>query len=591
MVEDDTFTYQVKQQPRIQQASTAAHSLITKERMQKLDLLIHLLSNLTQALVVCGPVGIGKTTLLNFLQQRKAESWQYCLVQGTADLSFETIHGQLARCIRQHNRDAEIKSLSAAFKHYESQHKQVVLIIDDAGELVPGLISAIIQYAAANPALRVVFALTHDEMQVKRGSDRAVDDCHIIEIPPLSEQQCGDFLQHLSANLQANLSFKAIGENMIAHIYRETHGVPGRIIAEVSGSSGAKSAGKLKWILAFAVAAAVAIAVGAQWMLSTGQFNTVPAAAKEVKNAANLPEAAIQPSASPSLAAEPVAAAVEQNAEAIDLALPQPESAPAQSVAPVQAPSAPVEQVKTVAAPINVNAGQSVAPVAKPEAAGTVDVKALADVPPRPALLNPVGQSITPPVAQEKPAQLEAKGKVNAVVPPAPDSVPSKAKAKSDVEASHKQAEVTAQQLGEPAAGKQEELQPVEPVKTPNAVEPLMPEAAPVAQQPVAVPPEPVQDAAAAQPAEPERFSVTSSNGYTLQLMVLSKQSSAEAILKKYPALSQNFRIIKTHANGGEKFIVTYGSYPDAASANRARQSLPADFANALARKTSSISK
>ena len=57
---------------------------------------------------------------------------------------------------------------------------------------------------------------------------------------------------------------------MIAHIYRETHGVPGRIIAEVSGlSSGAKQGGKLKWILVLAVAAAIAIALGVQWLISS----------------------------------------------------------------------------------------------------------------------------------------------------------------------------------------------------------------------------------------------------------------------------------------------------------------------------------
>jgi len=257
MVEDDTFTYHVKQQPT-DQVNKAAQSLITKERTQKLDLLIHLLSNLTQALVVCGPEGIGKTTLLKILQERKTESWRYCLIQGNADVSFEAIQGQL------------FKAQSSKSVQYAGQYKQVVLVIDNAGELVPGLIAAIIQYAAANPVLRVIFALTHDELQVKRGSDRAIDDCHIVEIPPLSEKQCGDFLQHLSTKPYANLSFKAIGDNMIAHIYRETHGVPGRIIAEISGlSSGAKPGGKLKWILVLAVAAAIVIALGVQWLISS----------------------------------------------------------------------------------------------------------------------------------------------------------------------------------------------------------------------------------------------------------------------------------------------------------------------------------
>ena len=180
MVEDDTFTYHVKQQPRDQinkaQINASAHSLITKERMQKLDLLIHLLSNLTQALVICGPEGIGKTTLLNVLQQRKTEAWRYCLIQANTGLSFEAILQQLSKVLVSQSG----QSLSMALTQYQGQHKQVILIIDNAGELVPGLITAIIQYAAANPILRVIFALTHDELQVKHGSDKSVGDCHIV---------------------------------------------------------------------------------------------------------------------------------------------------------------------------------------------------------------------------------------------------------------------------------------------------------------------------------------------------------------------------------------------------------------------------
>ena len=53
-------------------------------------------------------------------------------------------------------------------------------------------------YAAKNPVLRVVFVLTHDDLDVKITSDSAIDDCHLIEIPSLSEKQCGDFLQYLA---------------------------------------------------------------------------------------------------------------------------------------------------------------------------------------------------------------------------------------------------------------------------------------------------------------------------------------------------------------------------------------------------------
>ena len=100
------FTYHVKQ-PLIDHKSRDFHALITQERTQQLELLIHLISNSKQALVICGPEGIGKSTLLKVLQEHKTEPWLYCLVQGNADLSFEKIQEQTAHVIKQKKQDKQ----------------------------------------------------------------------------------------------------------------------------------------------------------------------------------------------------------------------------------------------------------------------------------------------------------------------------------------------------------------------------------------------------------------------------------------------------------------------------------------------------
>jgi len=479
MVEDDTFTYHVKQQSA-DRVNTAVHCLITKERTQKLDLLIHLLSNLTQALIVCGPQGIGKTTLLTILQQRKTESWRYCLVQGNADVSFETMQEQLAQTVSP---GKSAQSLSMALGQYEDQHKQVVLIVDNAGELVPGLISAIIQYAAANSVLRVIFALTHDELQMKRGSDRAVDDCHIVEIPTLSEKQCGDFLQHLSTNPALSLSFKAITDNMIAHIYRETHGVPGRIVAELSGLSGVKQGGKLKWLLVFGVATLCAIVFGVQWRAASKNSN------KKV-----------------------IAPVVEQKTDAIKTETPRPEAQIMLTLPPVQ----PVILQQELLEPALLEASR--------------------EEPRQPVVEEQVETEVTPILKNKSQSEPVSAAKIDRI---------SDNKQSDDTQAK------MAERLGE--AG--EKLKQAELKATVKS----------------------------------EESAVPSANNFTLQLMVLSKQASVNGILKKYPAMSSGFRAVKTVVNGQEKFILEYGSYPDAASANKARQSLPSEFSNAMVRKVSPI--
>jgi len=268
MAGNDAFTYQVRE-PFIDQKNRVFHSLITRERTRKLELLIHLISNSRHPLVVCGPEGIGKSTLLKVLQERRIESWLYYLVQGNKDSSFEKIQEQLAQVIKQ---DQQVQSLSGVFRLAERQHKKIVLMIDEAGHLAPGLINTIIEYAAKNPVLRVIFVLTHDDLDVKDSSDNAIDDCHLIEIPPLSEKHCGEFLQYLAIKPRSQLALNEISDDMIEAVYRETQGIPGRIIAEFPGLKATNQGDNSLRILVAAVAGLIALALVIQWF-SASEYN------------------------------------------------------------------------------------------------------------------------------------------------------------------------------------------------------------------------------------------------------------------------------------------------------------------------------
>ena len=299
MVENDTFMYHVTK-PSIDQKNRSVPSLITRERTRKLELLIHLISNSGQAVVVCGPEGIGKSTLLKVVQERKVESWIYCLVQGNADLSFEKVLEQIAKVIKQNQPDKPVQTLSGAFRLVESQQKKLVLMIDEAGLLAPALINKIIEYAAKNPVLRVIFVLTHDDLDVKNRSDSAIDDCHLIEIPPLSEKQCGEFLQHLATKPRSQVTFNEISDSLVEDVYRKTQGIPGRIVAELPGFEGAKQSDNSLWILVAAVAGLIVLALGVQWF-SASDYNIrlIPALAVDVQKPAgaesSFPPATLSP--------------------------------------------------------------------------------------------------------------------------------------------------------------------------------------------------------------------------------------------------------------------------------------------------------
>jgi DamX protein len=514
MVDNDTFTYHLKKSAD-RPVDTTARSLITQERTQKLELLTHLLANLTQPLIICGPEGIGKTTLLRVLQERKVDSWLYCPIQGNADLSFEKIQEHMAKAITQDKSDKHGLALAAAFDQHESQKRKVILTIDNAGQLVPGLVTTIIQYAALNPALRVVFVLTHDELHIKSRSDRAIDNCYFIEIPPLSEKQCGEFLQHLSTQPRAQISFNAINENMVEAIYKETHGIPGKIIAELPAlASNPKPGGNAKWILPAAVVALIAVALSVQWMSS-------------------LPRK-------------------EDNAST--------GSSAGQKIAIEIAPPSAVTSTESA------KNGQSVQPVqTQPQQQKPINEKILTQPETEDALDDPDALD-TPEVAEDVSEEMDAvpsdhdmenRGVANEIQPindkpekPETDKITNSAE-----QIESKKSEISDKKKNvEDAIVAPKEKQAAKPVTQESEKQP------PVTQ---------------------------TANGYTLQLMVLSKQQSVADVLKKYPSLG--IKQSRKITNGRELYVLMYGSFSSAAQAIQARNSLPPEFRKAIPVKVGAI--
>jgi DamX protein len=181
-------------------------------------------------IIVCGPNGIGKTTLLESLVNSRKDQWDICRLSGASTFNYETVIIDLCHFL---NLSDTRNSFDIASLNAYCERQKVILIIDDAGLLAPGLIDALVGLSESISGLRLVFAMTYDEFHIKVVTDKALEDSHSIELPALTEKQCGEYLQNLSAQPGALLALKEVTESLVTAIYRETHGIPGRILAEI----------------------------------------------------------------------------------------------------------------------------------------------------------------------------------------------------------------------------------------------------------------------------------------------------------------------------------------------------------------------
>ncbi len=255
MAETDRFAHHLNTASR---TKAAVQALLSEERAQKYDLLNHLINNLQQSLVICGPEGIGKTTFLEYLLENKPDTWLVYSLKGSAQLGIDRVKAELIQFIQRGHFGTTGQDVTQILSAAEKQNQKFVFIVDDAGLLPPGVIDSLCEFASAHASLRLVFALTPDELHIKNSSDKAVSDCHFIDLPPLTEMQCGGFLKNLAGKAGAAMQVEDITSPIIKNVYRESHGIPGKIISMQKGQIKIPMPENQQWI--YALAAGVFIA-------------------------------------------------------------------------------------------------------------------------------------------------------------------------------------------------------------------------------------------------------------------------------------------------------------------------------------------
>lgn len=222
----------------------------------KLELLEHLLGNQQKPLLILGPTGIGKTTLLQALLHDRRDTWHLLPYQGSETFTFSTIISELGEFLSS---DAGLGNIQPTQLRRFFDTEKTVLIIDDAEAVPPEEMDKLLEFCASLPALGLVATMTYDGFHVKRSTDQTIDDCHVIELLPLDRKELTEFLRNLCARPDHGLNFDADNDTLVNELYLSSHGIPGRALAALPGirsASEARLTGRASRILAGVLIAA-----------------------------------------------------------------------------------------------------------------------------------------------------------------------------------------------------------------------------------------------------------------------------------------------------------------------------------------------
>ncbi|TAN47868.1 MAG: hypothetical protein EPN21_16280 [Methylococcaceae bacterium] len=441
-----------------------AAQLLSPERAQRFELVMHLIANLAQPLVVCGPDGVGKTTFLGLLAERAFEGWR--VVNLSADGPWT--HGDIiARIAERLALPSTTEKAVADYLQQQPPNKSaLVLSLDEAGKLAPGVIDSLWQFARTYPALRVVLALSPDEIHLKNTTDSvALGDSRFVDIPPLTEAACEAFLRRLSVRPPRLLLPEEVTASRARSLYQASHGVPGRIIQLLNKKTPTRTTGGSNTSMRLAYSLAATALVFAVVLVYAWRHGTTPPPIAQLK-----PPQAVPPQ---------------------PLALHTPPAAPTQSAAKPPAPAS--EAILQQPAPDK--------PVAPAETAKVAEaVLPATSTAPQPATVLPAAQE-QPAVAPDSAKAVAAPAPISTATPPQPTPLPAipiqPAAPAAPLETTKAAEAATVSQP--PAVVPVASDKPVAPIETVKAAAPVANPAAPLA--PANITPPPV--AAVTPPATP----------------------------------------------------------------------------------------
>jgi len=209
-------------------------------RAQRLDILHHLTAYSDELLLVTGPEGSGKSSLLQQYIAAASETWQVLRVEANGGIDERNLIQQIYHQLELNFRGATHPELLEQLEHHLDgllhNARQGVLLVDDAHHLTITALQRILQLASLRsftdkPLLRVI--LFGEPGLAEKLDDPLLaqfDDIprRIIDLPPFDEEHSTHYLLHrLSA--ARFIAGEPFTEGALRKLHKQSGGWPGRL--------------------------------------------------------------------------------------------------------------------------------------------------------------------------------------------------------------------------------------------------------------------------------------------------------------------------------------------------------------------------
>lgn len=210
----------------------------TPELTQRLDLIRHMTDNSDRILLIRGPEGAGKSTVLQRFYQLAREEWCVCHIDADPMLQPERLFSLLSDCLGVPTENQTIDHLIDQLEALQSQGRLAVVTIDDAHLLPAETLIALFRLherctAGKQGLVKILlFAIPLIDEQLKALQIEAMNlqEIQTFDIPLFSRDQAATFIAFLLGRAGS------LGRSRIERIFKETGGLPGAIEARLRRS-------------------------------------------------------------------------------------------------------------------------------------------------------------------------------------------------------------------------------------------------------------------------------------------------------------------------------------------------------------------